>query len=186
VAQIFDYGATVTSITDNGSNAWAVVVGRTPLNGTGTIGVEIWQECPAATAPTSVTVNFSSSNNHAFIISDYTGTSGVGAHNSATGSSTSPAVSVTTGEANGWVVAAIGYAGTGTITATAGTIRTQLNMSVNGDSVAGGDNTSASAGSVTVSGTITSAIWAAVAVEVIPAGAAAKNCTIATQGAGKC
>jgi hypothetical protein len=83
--------------------------------------------------------------------------------NTATGFSATASITVTTQDANDWVVCGLSDSAN-TITATVGTSRVQSTLG--SDRITVLDNTVASAGSVTCTGTVTSTSWSAAAIEL--------------------
>lgn len=125
--------------------------------------------CRGCAALTTVKPTFSASTLFTINVDEYSGVGSIGIAATATGTSTTPSVSLTTSDANNFIVvqtASLGNAGIPT--AGTGTLRTANRTGTTSSNVAGAscDNTVAGAGSVTCSVTITSGVWAAVAIEL--------------------
>lgn len=135
----------------------------------------------AGSGVTSFVTSWTTTRAFAIGVGEYSGvTNGVNAGlagNSVIGTSTSVAISVTTQENNDWIVAGFGTAAQ-TLTITQGTEREQVITSI--DRVTLADNTAATAGVVTVSGTIlASTVWTALALELrVTGGATATAITV--------
>lgn len=129
----------------------------------------------AGSGVTSFVTSWTTSRAIALAVGEYSGvTNGVNAGlsgNSVIGTSTSVAIAVTTQDNNDWIVAGLGT-GAQTLTITQGTEREQV--TVNTARVTLADNTAATAGLVTVGGTIlVSSLWTALALELRVTGGAA-------------
>jgi hypothetical protein len=113
---------------------------------------------------TTLTASWTTAKQCGMVLMEYSGVSSVNASltgNTATATSTTPSISVTTQDANDFVVAGF-HTGTA-MTTTSGNQRKSESV---GFYMYGLDNTSATAGSVTLGGTMTSSAWVAVAIEL--------------------
>lgn len=169
-------GQTVSSISGGGLT-WTNVPGASASNGT-TDRIETWiAYASAALTSQTVTATLSASAPAAIVVSAYSATqadsdglaaSGIGATNTATGTSGAPALNLTTNFGSSLVVG--GLAALLNTTATAGsgqTINGQDAGTVNPRAVQSRQNASSAVGAiVTSSWTITSATWAASAIEI--------------------
>lgn len=125
--------------------------------------------CPTCGAITNIKPTFSASSLFTMNVDEYSGVGSIGIANAATGTSTAPSVTLTTSDANNYIVvqtASLGNAGIPT--AGTGNLRTANRTGTTSSNVAGAacDNTVVAAGSVTCSVTITSGVWAATAIEL--------------------
>ncbi len=137
-------------------------------NGSGTCSaIAICIDCAAIT---TVTPTFTGTTLYTLSVAEYTGVSWVGFTSPvATATSTAPAVTMTTGDANDWIVVELSALATGGIpTSNTGNLRQANRTGTTSGNVAGAlcDNTVASAGSVTCQVTITSVAWDAIGVEL--------------------
>lgn len=156
---------TVTGITDTGGSSILSRVG--PLSDSTQV-VEIWSTSPTgSTSSTSITATWSdSAGRRSLIVLEFDGVTLLGNTATNSGTGTNPTVSLTTQDANNWVVANLLGDFSNVITASVGTVR-QTNQSGATTSQAGMTNTSASAGSVTCTGTqAESDLWVAAALEL--------------------
>jgi len=162
---------TATRVLNNlvGSSGSAFFMQVTPVvpNGS-TIGVvvAICFNCPSLT---TVTPTFSATTVYELDVKEYSGAAALGAWAQATGSSTTPSISLTTSDSNNWILADTANLGsTGIPTAGTGNLRDAGRTgSTSSDAAIGScDNTVASPGSVTCSTVITSGAWAAAAIEL--------------------
>lgn len=143
-------GLNVTSVSDSQGNSYSLVIRLA-----GTLRVECWEAhstTHALTTSDSVTLNHG---NNAGVdwrigVSAYSNVNAVGTNNTKSQTSTTPTISLTTQDANNFVVVGfMNFAGSpGTITANTGSLRVTAVVSPSGMAVA--DNTAASATSVTV------------------------------------
>ncbi len=125
--------------------------------------------CHDCAALTTVTPNFAGQTNYNLSVEEYSGVSTIGVTRSATGTSATPGVTVTTGDANDWLVAVTGSVGNaGVPTPGSGNLRNASNTGQSNSDVAEAvcDNTSTSAGSLSCTATTNSAAWSAVGVEL--------------------
>ena len=156
---------TVTGVSDN--NAWTF--GATVTNGN--IRKEVWYRLSATEIDVNVEATFSAStDNSAMAVEFYRSVAAIGTNNTATGSSTTASVSLTTQDANNFVVGCLGFrSGTGAAwSAATGNLRNITDpLQSSATFMAAVDNTAASASSVTTSANIASSqAWAAVALEL--------------------
>ena len=129
----------------------------------------LWcKRCRDCAALTSVTPNFTQSTLYNLSAEEYSGISVIGITKTATGTSTAPGITITTGDPNDWLVAVTSSPGSSGIAA-AGTGNLE-NAARTGSSggVAGAacDNTVAAAGSLSCTVTTTSGAWSAAGVEL--------------------
>jgi hypothetical protein len=158
-------GQTVSSVVDSGGSTYTKLAG--PIDD-GTQVVEIWgTPATGSVASSSVTVTWTAgSGRKGAAVEEYSGVVAIGNVATNSGTGTSPTVSLTTQDANNYVVAGLNGDYDASITASVGTVRQTINAGTNLSAVLM-DNTSASAGSVTCTGTqAVSAAWAAAAVEL--------------------
>jgi hypothetical protein len=152
-----------------GSNASAYFMQVTPVTpnaASNGIVISVCFNCPALT---TVTPTLNGTSVYALSVEEYSGAAALGAWASATGTSTTPSISITTTDSNNWIVAATSNLGsTGIPTAVTGNLRDANRTGATATDAAIGacDNTIASPGSVTCSDTITSGAWAAAAIEL--------------------
>jgi hypothetical protein len=132
-------------------------------NGTGSCSaILICRDCSALTA---VTPTFTGQTNYNLSVEEYSGVSAVGVTQAATGTSTTPGVTVTTGDANDWLVAVTSSPGSAGVP-TAGTGNLRDAAGTGSTAGAACDNTVAVAGSLSCTATITSGAWSAVGMEL--------------------
>jgi hypothetical protein len=116
---------------------------------------------------TSFTATWVTSRSNNMVVLEYSGvTGGVNAAlagNTATGSGAAQTISVTTQDANDFIVGGV-FSGASTVTLTVGNSRIQETLGTN--RLTAGDNTSASPGVVTMSGTSTSGTWGFMVIEL--------------------
>jgi hypothetical protein len=164
-----------------GSSASAFFMQVTPVTPNGSSNGIVLNVCFNCAALTTVTPTLSGTSIYALAVEEYSGVAALGAWANASGSSTAPSVSITTTDSNNWVVSAtsnLGSTGIPTVGVGCGTTtgnlrdanRTGTTSSFNSIGVC--DNTVAGAGSLTLTDTITSGLWAAVAIEFRSASAA--------------
>ena len=136
-------------------------------NGTGSCSaILICRDCAALT---TVTPRFTGSTSWNLSVEEYSGVAAIGVTRTATGNSTAPGVTVTTGDPNDWLVAVTSSLGSsGVPTAGAGNLRDAARTGTTSSYVAAAacDNLAASAGSLSCATTITSGAWSAVGVEL--------------------
>jgi hypothetical protein len=130
--------------------------------------VAIWI-CFKCAAVTTVTPKFSGTTLYVLTVDEYSGVGSIGISAQATGSSTAPAVTITTSDSDNWIVmgsASLGNAGIPT--SNTGTLRNANRTGSTSSNVAGAscDNTVSVAGSLKCQVTISSGVWAAAAVEL--------------------
>src|SRR5690348_6831437 len=166
VATLDVNSGTVSSVVDSGGSTYTKIASVT----NGTLILEIWAtSATGSVASTTVTVTWSAaSRNHEMAACEYTGVAAIGTNNTASGSASPGSVSITTQDANNFVVAGIGVLAANAQTAQNGNLRLSITEGGAGSKSSLGevDNTAASASSVTCSTTFTSAAWGAVAVEL--------------------
>jgi hypothetical protein len=158
-----------------GSNAAAYFMQVTPVTPNGANEAIVMNICFNCPALTTVTPTLSGTSIYAISVEEYSGVSALGSWASATGTSTTPSVSITTIDSNNWIVAATSNLGNAGIpTAGTGNLRDANRTGTTSSfvAIAACDNTVASAGSVTCSDTITSGTWAAAAIELRTSSAA--------------
>ncbi len=160
--------ATISSVTDTGGSTYASRIEVTS-GGTAKLRAAVWSARNVA-ASTSVTVNFATSpTDMAVCVGDYSGVQQLGLTASATGASVTPSVSLTTQDANNFIVSGITPAAGATITQNSGTLRNQVGPTNGTNPVENAlvDNTAASASSLTNSVTLSAShSWGAVALEL--------------------
>lgn len=161
-------GMSVTGITDNASPANVYTQGPTQDTNKHT---EIWYVKSLGAAPTSITISLSGATESSACVEEYSGVMRIGVSASASGSSTAPAVTLTTQDANNWVAMCGGASGSGTWSATSpNVVRHSIASATTGGEVITASldgGAFASAGSHTVTGKLsTSEAWGAVALEL--------------------
>ncbi len=125
--------------------------------------------CRNCATLTAVTPNFTQSTLYNLSAEEYSGVSVIGITKTATGTSTAPGITITTGDLNDWLVAVTSSSGSAGIpSAGTGNLRSATNSGSSDNGVAGAacDNTVAAAGSLSCSVGITSGAWSAVGVEL--------------------
>ena len=125
--------------------------------------------CRNCAALTAVTPNFTQSTLYNLSTEEYSGVAAIGITGTATGMSTAPGITITSGDPNDWLVAVTSSPGNAGIPAAGtGNLRSAVNTGSSGSDVAGAacDNTVAAAGSLSCSVAITSSAWSAVGVEL--------------------
>jgi hypothetical protein len=125
--------------------------------------------CRNCAALTAVTPNFTQSTLYNLSTEEYSGVAAIGITGTATGMSTAPGITITSGDPNDWLVAVTSSLGNAGIPAAGtGNLRSAVNTGSSGSDVAGAacDNTVAAAGSLSCSVAITSSAWSAVGVEL--------------------
>ena len=125
--------------------------------------------CRNCAALTAVTPNFTQSTLYNLSTEEYSGVAAIGITGTATGMSTAPGITITSGDPNDWLVAVTSSLGNAGIPAAGtGNLRSAVNTGSSGSDVAGAacDNTVAAAGSLSCSVAITSGAWSAVGVEL--------------------
>ncbi len=159
----------VSTITDTASNAYSPQ--KTITNGAA--AVFIWSTAAGAvktTGSVTVTVTVSTATIGFIGVTDYAGVAALGATATNTGATANPTISLTTQEANNWVVAGFSAVPTSSLAMTAGTGTLRLagvgaccGVFLSGALV---DNTAATPSSVTDSVTLGAFTWAAAALEL--------------------
>ena len=160
-------GQTVSSVTGGGAT-FSKVIG--PFD-TGTQAVEIWSTSASGSGSGgSVVVTWSTggSQRRGACVMEYSGVTRIGANTAnASGTGTSPSVSLTTTLRNSYLVGILKGLYDPSITATSGTVRQTINAGTN-LSIVGIDNTTALIESLTISGTqLDSAGWVAAVIELL-------------------
>jgi len=160
---------TVLEITDESSSTWTFAAGVT--TGAPATRVEIWYRLRMVADGDNVFLTPSAQiGSSALDVQCYLGVDSIGISDTATGSGTAPSISLTTQDANNFVVSGFGFAATEAAAFTADVGNLRHNYDGNGAGNAGigvVDNTAASASSVTTSATLSSSqVWGAVALEL--------------------
>ncbi len=157
----------INNIVGSASKSYSFVYAQ-GCNGSGTCSaIAICVKCAALT---TVTPTFTGTTLYTLSVAEYSGVAWVGFTSPlATGTSTAPAVTMTTGDANDWIVTEFSALATGGIpTSNTGNLRQANRTGTTSSNVAGAlcDNTVASAGSVKCQVTITSVAWDGIGVEL--------------------
>jgi len=158
---------TITNMVGSAASAFFMQI--TPVTPNGSSDGAVILICFSCASLTTVTPTLSGTSIYALSVEEYASVGAIGGWVSATGSSTTPSVSITTTDSNNWIVAVTSNLGNAGIpTANTGNLRDANRTGTTSSHVAIGacDNTVASPGSVTCSDTITSGVWAAVGVEL--------------------
>jgi len=158
-------GQTVSSVVDSGGSSYSKLAG--PIDD-GTQVVEVWgTPVTGSVASSSVTVTWTAGTGRKGVaVEEYSGVVAIGNVATNSGTGTNPTISLTTQDANNYVVAGLNGDYAAPITASVGTVRLTIDAGTNLSAVLM-DNTAASPGSVTCTGTqAVSATWAAAAVEL--------------------
>ena len=135
-------------------------------NGGSCSAILICRDCSALTA---VTPNFIGQTNYNLSVEEYSGVTAIGVTRTANGTSTTPGIAITTGDANDWLVAVVSSLGNaGVPTAGTGNLRNAASTGSTSNDAAGAacDNTAATAGSLSCAATIASGAWSAAGVEL--------------------
>jgi hypothetical protein len=158
---------TITGVSDTASSVWSA--GPSVTNG-GNATVALYRALDMLGNAATVTVSFSASTFATVAMECYSGVAAFGNTNTATGSSTTPSVNVTTQDSNNWVTSGMGFrTSVGTAwSAGTGTLRRDYDgTNSNSAAHASVDNSSVSAGSVTTSATLAGGeAWAAAGIEL--------------------
>jgi hypothetical protein len=158
----------LSKVVGSATNSWFVIYTQAPYqcngNTAGTCSAIL--VCLDCAALTTVTPTFSATTKYVLNVAEYSGIDVMGITGTNTGTSASPTISLTTGDANDWIVTEFGDAGSATPTSNTGNLRKANNTGATGIAGALVDNTASSAGSVTTSVTITSAAYSASSVEL--------------------
>ena len=166
---------TLVSIVDNNSNALTGMVANPVVSST---SVHLYGFYGTAiTGATSYIASWTTNATASMVCEDYSGVVAVNSAlsgNTATGSSATDSITVTTEDANNWVVCGMGE-GIQTLTASVGNSRQQVTAGASGKSLLL-DNTVVSPGSVTCTATLTSAAWAAAVIELRTSAGASGHC----------
>jgi len=158
-------GQTVSSVVDSGGATYSKLAG--PIDD-GTNVVEIWgTTVTGSVSSSSVTVTWTAGTGRkGVVVEEYSGVVAIGNVATNSGTGTNPTISVTTQDVNNYVVAGLNGDYDASITASVGTVRQTINAGTNLSAVLM-DNTAASPGSVTCTGTqAVSAPWVAAGVEL--------------------
>lgn len=165
-------GVAISKVSDNIDTTGATY-SKVAGPSTNTVEGEIWSSGVGGVQAgvTTITVTFASSTRNAVGCGEYSGVHAFGnVNNSATGSSASPGASVTTQDANNFVVCGMSREGTSTWSTRSGAGTLRKSLAGAGSTTPGigiSDNTSASPGSVTAGATISSSgAWCACAIEL--------------------
>jgi hypothetical protein len=132
-----------------------------------TLGTSISSSCHYYTVPsgvTSITASWTTNRECGIVVLEYSGVVAVNASlsgNAVDGTSASPSITVTSQDANDYIVA--GFVCSQVFTMSTGTQRQHV---ASGTHNYCGDNTSSTAGSITLGGSQTSANWIALAIEL--------------------
>lgn len=166
--------ASVSSITDTIGNTYAVGQSLAINNGTSCRVEEWWANSIGANASNVITVNLAGGPVK-FVVSaeSYSGALSFGNTNTTTGSSTAPAITLTTQDTNNWIATGASAIGLPTLTATTPNVVRQTAVTSGGGSstnVRGGEGDAgafASAGSNTVTFTLgATGAWATAGLEL--------------------
>lgn len=159
-------GQTVASVVDSGGSTYSKLAGAIDDGGQ---SVEIWgTTATGTTSSTTVTVTWNSgaSGRKGALVEEYSGVVAIGTNATNSGTGTNPTVTRSTQDANNYIVAGLSGTYDASITASVGTVRQTVNAGTNLSAVLM-DNTVASAGSLTCTGTQgVSAAWVAAAIEL--------------------
>ena len=152
---------TVSTVQDNNNST--TFASANAVNNTNR--VEVWSARNVTGSPTSVKVTLSASNlDWAMSVGEYSGVAVVGQNGTNSGNSADPTISLTTVDANNWVVAGF-CTTTPAATSKTGNLRdATASPAVVADAL--NDNTVAAPSSVTNAITHALAVWAAVALEL--------------------
>jgi hypothetical protein len=158
-------GVTVAGVTASGCIFFPYQ--QTAVNATSE-AVALWVglNCPAIS---SVTVALSGGSVFETTVNEYSGVASIGQLMRATGSSTTPAASLTTQDSGDWIVMESGSLGSsGLPTAGTGSLRSEGSTGSTANDVAAAscDNTASTPGNVTCSEEITSGAWAVLGIEL--------------------
>lgn len=170
--EIHTVGTTVSTVTDSGGSTYTR---QTTATQGGFVTSEIWSTTAGgALASTSITVTVSAAGTFIADVDEFSGVSSLGNVATATSASGNPSVSLTTQDANNYMVAGFTIDGTPTTAAGTGTLR-QNHVTSAGANITGClvDNTRATVGSLTSSLSPSAVHFAATAVE-LRSGAPAK------------
>lgn len=159
--------STISSVSDSAGSTWTV--GPEATNASNST-MALYKALNMLGNAATVTVSFSGLTWATVAMECYSGVAAFGNTNTATGSSTTPSVAVTTQDSNNWVTAGMSFrtsVGTSWSAAT-GTLRRSYDGSNSSSAaVASVDNSSAGAGSVTTSATLGGGeAWAAATIEL--------------------
>ena len=159
-----DTNAVVSSLACSDNNSNSLTAGPAIANGTSPVLAGFYGL--AITGATSYTCTWTTTAVSAITIEDYSGASSFNASlsgNTASGSSTSATITVTTQDSNDWIVCGISD-GINTLTVTVGNSRQATTGGSNKTVLL--DNTVVSPGSVTCTATLSSSAWAAAVIEL--------------------
>lgn len=163
----------VSSITDTIGNTYTVAKSVAINNGTSCRIEEWWVISTGSNTANAITVNISVSGRFTICAESYSGVVSIGNTNTSTGSSTAPAITLTTQDTNNWIALGVSAQGLPTLTATAPNVVQQTTTITGGatsSDVRGGEGDAgafATAGSNTVTFTLgASGAWAAAGIEL--------------------
>ncbi|MGD0366505.1 MAG: hypothetical protein ABSA94_03545 [Acidobacteriaceae bacterium] len=158
--------ATIANVAGSAPSSFFFLYGAT-CNGTSEcVATLVCHKCAAQTA---VTTTMSAGTAFVTTVEEYSGVQVLGITGANRASSTTPGLTMTTGDANDWTVCATASLGSAGIpTAAMGTLRDANGTGTTSSDIAGAivDNTAPSAGSVSCTDTTTSDPWAATGVEL--------------------
>lgn len=158
-------GNTVSSVTDTAGNEWEFVAAVRPQ---AAHGFECWVQRTQKITTTQVTVTTAVAGNITAVVCEYSGVSNIGKTAApTTATSTAPSISILTSLVDSMVAAGVAYNDLGAFTATSGTARASQSQAGVTMTITGMDNTSSPVATVTDSGTIASAEWSMIAVELL-------------------
>ena len=152
--------SSVTTVTCKDSNNVSLTAGPTVVN---TCAIYSFYYTVPASAPSSFTPNWGSNKAYSITIVEYSGATSVGTSNFNSGSSNAPTITMTTQDANNWMVASLGDS-SNTITYLTGNSRESVIVGAAEQITL--DNTRATTGSLTCAGTMISTTWVAVYIEL--------------------
>jgi nitrogen fixation protein FixH len=159
-----DTGVAVGSLACADNNSNSLTAGPVKTNGVGINLAGFYGV--AITGATGYTCTWTTSTTAAVVVEDYSGSSSFNASlagNTASGTSTSATITVTTEDSNDWVVCGISD-GINALTVTVGNSRQATTGGASKTVLL--DNTVVSPGSVTCTATLTSSAWAAAVIEL--------------------
>lgn len=163
--EIHTVGTTVSTVTDTGGSTYAR---RATATQGGFVTSEIWSTgANAAVASTSITVTVSAAGTFIADLDEFSGVSALGITATNTSASGQPNVSLTTQDANNYMVAGFTIDGTPSTTSLTGTLR-QNHVTTAGANITGClvDNTRATIGSLTSAVSPSAQHFAATALEL--------------------
>ena len=159
-------GSTIANVYGSGPTSYFSLYGAVCNAGSECVATLVCHKC---TAQTSVTTTMSEGTVFVTTVEEYSGVQALGITGANTASSTTPGLTMTTGDANDWTVCATSSLGSdGVPSAGTGTLRDANSTGATSSDIAGAivDNTASSAASVPCTDTITSDPWAATGIEL--------------------